>query len=128
MENSVVIKNKKKIKARKKGNNYELYVVNLFKEIGFTNCSTSRFSSKELDNLKVDIYGLPFNVQCKAVEKLSPGYHEILTSMPNKEGVFNFVFHKRSRKGTVVSMTENDFVEIIKLMLKHGIISNKCYT
>ena len=97
--------------ARNKGNNYERKIVNLFKELGYPE---ARRSSDYIDNLKVDIEGTGiFNIQAKAVERLG-SVHAILESMP-KDGHINVVFHKRNRQGTVVSMSEEDFITVVKM-------------
>jgi len=104
------------IKAKAKGNAYELQIRDFFKELGWTNAVSSRAESKSMDDKGVDLcFTVPFNVQCKAVENLgSP--HKILARMP-KDTNYNLVFHKKNRQGTVVSMTMEDFKELV-IMLK----------
>lgn len=107
---------KKKINSRAKGHTYERALVKLFKEkFGFDKCTTSRLSSKALDDAKVDLFGLPVNVQAKAVEKLGC-VHSILSSMP-EDGKMNFVFHKKNNKGSIVCMNESSFVELFTLFV-----------
>ncbi|MGV6830284.1 MAG: hypothetical protein ACWA5P_01820 [bacterium] len=111
-------------KARNKGHSYERKLALEFREMGWENCKTSRFASKMLDDMKVDLFATePFNVQAKAVERLSPGYHDILKSMPKDEN-YNVVFHKRNHKGEVVSMMKEDFYEILG-MLKEALSKRK---
>jgi hypothetical protein len=50
---------------RTKGHNAERYYAKVFRELGFTYCKTSRLSSRMLDNCKVDLAFLPFNIQIK---------------------------------------------------------------
>lgn len=78
-------------------------------------CYTSRFMGSAWDDYNgIDLTGTPgFNVQCKAVEKLSPGYHEILSSML-KNGNTNIVIHKRNNRGAIVAMGFDDFITLIK--------------
>jgi hypothetical protein len=103
--------------ARNKGKNFELYLVKKFKELG-QNCTTSRFSSKEQDDLGVDLCNVRgLNVQAKAVERLGP-LHPILSRMPKNN--INVVFHKMNRQGTIVAMSEEDFMEIYKHLLANG--------
>jgi hypothetical protein len=100
------------INSRKKGHAYELDIRDLFKDLGFTDAVSSRSESKNRDDQGVDLcYTAPFNVQAKAVEKLS-SIHDILARMP-RDGNINTVFHKRNRKGTIVCMELNDFVNLI---------------
>lgn len=114
------------INARKKGHAFELYLVNLFKSLGFGECVSSRSESKRMDDAKVDLcYTEPFYVQAKAVEKLGC-VHAILDSMPKKKGITNLVWHKKNRKGSIVCMKEEDFIVILKKMIDKGIVTPKC--
>jgi hypothetical protein len=107
--------------ARAKGFGFERRLAKLFRELGY-NCTTSRFSAKEQDYLGVDLVGTGnWSVQAKAVEKLG-SLHTILDSMP-KDGRTRLVFHKRNRQGVIVAMKEEDFFEIVKLLLEAKCIS-----
>lgn len=109
-------------KGRNKGHQYERLLAKEFRELGFKNCKTSRYESKMLDDMKVDLTHTGFfNIQAKAVERLSPTYHDILSSMP-KDSNYNLVFHKKNRKGDVVVMTKDDFYEIIQMLIDNGLL------
>jgi len=97
---------------RNKGFQFERDIVTLLREAGYK-ASTSRFSSRELDNQGVDIYTTaPINIQAKNVDRLSPPAHDILKAMPkNKTPV---LFHKRKNKGVIVSMLLEDFLTFIE--------------
>lgn len=115
-----------KINSRAKGNTYELRIAKLFQELGWGNCVSSRSESKRTDDLGIDLcYTTPFAIQAKAWER-APSYHEVLSSMPQKKGIFNVLFHKKNRKGSIVAMSEADFIEIVKLLLKHKVIKPEC--
>lgn len=60
---------------RQKGHHSERYYAEVFRELGFRFCKTSRLASRMLDNCKIDLSFLPFNVQIKGgVHKgLAPG-------------------------------------------------------
>jgi hypothetical protein len=97
------------INSRKKGTGYELDVIKRFKEKGWGECVSSRSESKRKDDAGIDLcYTDPFQVQCKAVEKLGSA-HDILAKMPEGK---NLIFHKKNRKGTLVYMTEELFWEM----------------
>lgn len=51
---------------RTKGHNAERFYANIFREMGYIYCKTTRESSKLLDNCKVDLDGIPFSIQIKA--------------------------------------------------------------
>lgn len=108
-------------RSRTKGHAFERDMVNTLKEYWPEAC-TSRAESKNLDDKGVDIcYTAPFSFQCKAVERLSPGVHEVLKSMPDDTN-YNAVLWKRNNKGTVVSMDLGDFLELIQAMRKEKVI------
>lgn len=100
--------------ARQKGHGYELAIKSAHEDLGFKEVFTSRNESKRLDDAGVDLAGLPYHVQCKAVERLAPSLHEILSAMPSDK--IRVVFHKRNRKGTVVSMSMQDWMSILKFL------------
>jgi hypothetical protein len=79
-----------------RGNTWERTVINEYKKrTKYTDATSSRLSSRELDNKGVDIYGLPFNVQIKTLSK-KPDLIEILNKMPKGED--NLVIVKRTKK------------------------------
>lgn len=81
---------------KNRGNTWERTVINEYKKrTKFTDISSSRLSSKALDNKGVDIYGLPFNVQIKTLSQ-KPDLIEILNKMPKGED--NLVIIKRTKK------------------------------
>jgi hypothetical protein len=112
---------KKKINARNKGNGYERSIAKWFRKKGFNKCITSRYGSKLKDDEKVDLLNTGvFSVQAKAKESgIYP--HTELTLMP-KDTNYNLLFHKRNRKGTVVSMTLEDFGELLDMLIVNKII------
>lgn len=103
----------KKINARNKGHAFERLFCKLLRSYGYK-AQTARSESKNMDDLGCDIIDTtPFTYQLKAVEKLSPGYHEILTGMHKNELPLPVVVHKRNNKGTVVAMRLEDFLDKI---------------
>jgi len=61
-------------KSRNKGRNYELEIINDLKLLGFSNLSSTRASSRMMDNAKIDIYDpnneLSCYIQCKATKNV----------------------------------------------------------
>lgn len=93
--------------------------MNFFKKLGYK-CTTSRYSSKEKDDQKIDLCGIdPFHVQCKAVEALG-SYHKVLESIPDEKGRYRLLFHKRTRQGTVVAMELSTFEELLEMLISGG--------
>jgi len=100
------------LNAKKKGNVFEIYIMNLLIKYGYK-ATTSRNSSKVLDDLGVDIdTDFPFNIQCKSLER-TPPYQQILKNMPKNK--IPVIFHKRKHQGTVVIMELQDFMNIAQL-------------
>lgn len=52
---------------RRKGHDYERKWAKVFRDLGYNFCRTSREASKLLDNSRVDLAFIPFNLQCKNV-------------------------------------------------------------
>jgi hypothetical protein len=107
--------------SRVKGHAFERSMAEHFRNLGYTKCRTSRYESKMLDDMDIDLTNTkPFNIQCKAVENLGSA-HDVLSAMPNDRN-YNVVVHKKNRKGIVVSMTLDDFSEIIQILFINQII------
>lgn len=100
--------------SRTKGHSFERKIAERLRGEVWPECFTTRFKgSAWLDSCGVDLIGTPgFNVQLKAVERLSPGYHEILASMP-KDQNRNIIIHKRNNKGCVVALDLDDFLQLL---------------
>jgi len=103
--------------SRTKGHNYERKIVQELKVILDTdNIYTTRYASRMLDDLKVDIL-LPseynINIQAKSVESLSLNKcRDILDSMPDTTNS-NIIFHKKKYKDDLVIMKKEDFYKYI---------------
>jgi hypothetical protein len=110
-----------KINARQKGHAFERAVVLMFKALGWVDAMTTRLGSKMLDNMKIDIMNVdPFTVQCKAVESLN--VHKAFNEIPKVEGKYRVLFHKKNRTGTLVVMEVDEWLELIQMLKKEGIL------
>lgn len=103
---------------RRAGHKFECYIANEFVEAGWERCRTTRNAgSKAQDDAGVDLTGCGYTVQCKYTQT-APNMQKLLQSMPGTGFEFNegirVVFHKRANSGTTVTMSEQDFFEIIK--------------
>ena len=101
--------------SKKKGNQFERHMAAILRAELWPECYTSRFMGSAWDDYNgIDLTGTPgFNVQLKAVERLSLGYHEILAKMRQDKNK-NIVIHKRNNKGAVVAMSLDNFIKLIK--------------
>lgn len=119
-------------KNRTKGHNFERYLAKIFRDLGFPFCKTSRQASRLLDDSKVDLAFIPFNVQAKAVER-NINYQDIFAEMeealiknfPPTDAQINhpkIIFHKKGSKKyeSVVVMEEKEFIKLLKqIYTKH---------
>jgi hypothetical protein len=113
--------------VRRIGHNYERKIVKELKDLGFSTAATTRATSKIMDNAKIDINGIPYNIQCKAV-KTGLNVFTVLEEMeecipkmvPERDVYVNVVFHKKESEEAVV-LRKEDFYLIVKKLLQHGI-------
>lgn len=100
---------------RRRGNSYEVKIMNELKGLGFNDISTSRSESRNMDNRGIDIFGdsMPFYVQCKNYVKY-PNIHELLTSelLPTDKPMM--VIHQKTKKASKNFMTEGEYVYMKK--------------
>lgn len=107
--------------SRRAGHDYEREARLWWFDHGYRECTTSRYSSREKDDQKVDLcHTEPFNVQCKRTAQ-APNMHKLLKEMP-KDSNYNVVFHKRPNQGTTVTMSLTDFGELLNMLKENGII------
>ena len=112
---------------RTKGHNFERLLARLFRDIGYKKCITTRQGSRLLDNCKVDLMHIPYNVQAKYVTKGKVKYSQIFQDMtillsknfPSSDKVITLpkmIFHKSGRKKSeqLVIMQQHEFVELLK--------------
>lgn len=118
-------------KNRAKGHNAERKRAAYFRDIlGYKFCKTSRAASRLLDNCKVDLAFIPYNVQVKSVVS-GLNYQNIFEEMeellkenyPPGDQILTYpsvIIHDRGRKDSQkqVIMMEKDFMEILKQIVK----------
>ena len=104
-----------------RGHSYERDIVKKLTERGWE-ASTSRYSSRKLDDEGVDIDSdFPFRIQCKATVK-RPNVHDLLT-----ETAATAIFWRRIVKqgqrffkdGEYVSISQEDFFNLIDKAYKN---------
>lgn len=112
-----IIKDKSKKKrsigrySKKKGNKYELDIVNELKAQGY-DAVTSRNESKRMDDLKVDVISnFPYNIQAKCTQA-KPNYSEIFKSYTLDKPLA--IFHKTQVKKKVNCTSDGEFVILKK--------------
>jgi Holliday junction resolvase len=116
---------------RRRGHDFEREICKLFRELGYSKVRTTRQASRLLDESKVDIWGIPFNIQCKDGVQKGLNYAKVLSEMkellatnfPETDTQITFpklIIHKkppfgkkRVEEDTLVITTLDDFVKLI---------------
>jgi hypothetical protein len=127
------IKEKKKRSpsfSRVKGHVAERLLAKEFRDLGYPDCATTRASSRMLDNAKIDLNFIPYNVQSKAViknltygdyctllDEVTNGIKALPKELHNRLEYPTVVMHKKDRQ-TLVVMTKEDFYKIVKQLPK----------
>jgi|SRR5210317_1602053 len=120
---------------RTKGHNAEREFRTEFRALGYLNCETSRYASRKHDDCKVDLVGIPFNVQIKAGKQRGMNPSKVLLDMEEalKEGFpadkhehdkIKVLIHKKDGKrgrprtqyDDLVTITWEDFKRLIKMV------------
>lgn len=112
---------------KQKGQAKERNVARNFRELGYEFAKTSRQASRLLDDSKVDIAFIPYNIQCKKGYPKGVNYTLVMQEM--KEGLKNnfplsnevhnnpcIIIHDKGRRDEdkLVVMEEKFFWEIVK--------------
>lgn len=124
-------KPKAKPNVRRIGHNYERKISKEHKDLGFYRAATTRATSRIMDDAKIDINGVTFNIQCKSV-KTGLNVFTVLDEMektipklvPEREIYINLVFHKKEREEVVV-LRKEDWYLVVKKLLENGITITK---
>ena len=108
-------------KARRKGHNFERSIRKKLLPL-YPKCITTRMGSIHLDQLKIDLMNChPWAMQLKAVEKgVYP--EKILKEMPQDRSEYNLLVHKKKGYQPTVSMTWDDFYEILEMLVTNKIL------
>ncbi len=107
---------------RRKGHAYERELVKKFKELGWEEAVTSRYASKMMDDMKVDLVNTePFYVQAKCTKR-APNVRKILEEMPDTSN-YNVITWKVPKDNDQYVMMElKDFFELLEMLKKNDII------
>jgi hypothetical protein len=117
---------------RRIGHDYERALVKEFKDLGYKSCSTSRYSSRALDDAKIDINLPDLNVQAKNVrgnidymDVFQQMNDELKRILPERHdlNLISTIFHKKNGKQFVV-LTKQDFYKIWRFLKRHDLIKD----
>lgn len=120
---------------RNKGNGAERLYANIFKELGFDKCVTSRYGSRQHDDAAIDLINIPINVQIKAGKQTGLKPIQVIGDMISRikekfpanypeHNYPNIVIHRkdvgRGKKRTslddIVTITFDDFSKLLKMI------------
>lgn len=111
----------RKNNSRAVGNAYERQIRKEMVALGWADCVTSRYGSKQADDMLVDLLNTPpFSFQIKRWSH-APAYQDVLKAMPQDEN-YNVIIHKKPNKGEVVVMDKKTFYDIVEKLRYSGII------
>lgn len=129
MEDNTEIKKKPKTNGkanRRKGHDYERKWAKVFRDLGHNYCKTSRQASRLLDDSKVDLAFIPYNLQCKNVqasinyiEEIKLIQESLIKNFPpnNEQHSYPIIIaHKRGVKPEeeLIVMKAEDFIKMLK--------------
>jgi hypothetical protein len=113
----------KPVNQKQRGNRFERKIVNSFKKIGYKDAATSRMMSKHMDNLGIDLVGIPYLVQCKYGKQKGINYSDVIKNITtnikgNKEleKLPIIVFHTkdgRQEENKLIIMQEKDLWKLL---------------
>lgn len=112
------IKNKGKTN-RNKGFQWERDLAQVFRDLGYLRCKTTRQTSRLLDSCKVDLDFIPYNIQAKNVIHIN--YKKVLDEVKNALQIHyperltlpTVILHKRKTTKLAIMEIET-FIEIVK--------------
>lgn len=117
------MKSRRGATARHFGHDYERSLVQEFKKIGYKNASTSRYSSRELDDKCIDINGIkPFALQAKATNKGFPSVVAEMNKIQADKTDYKVLAVKVRNKGQYIVLEQDDFFELIGMLKFHQIL------
>lgn len=112
------------VNQKQRGNRFERYVVNQLKKIGFSEAATSRLMSKQMDNLGIDIVGVPYLIQCKYGKQKGIKYSEVIKNISDNTQKMKelnqlpiIIFHTtdgRKEENKLIIMREKDLWKLLK--------------
>ena len=103
---------------KRKGSNAERYYAKIFREIGYPNCITSRYGSRNHDDLGIDLIHIPFNIQIKAGKQTGMNPISILSQISKNleklpEGEKDYPLILIHKKDTKKGIKRNEFDEMV---------------
>lgn len=97
------------LNSKQKGKAGELELAHKLKELGFETRRTAQYNGKENGSL-ADLVGIEgVHIECKRVERLNLDDAMEQAIRDSKEGEVPMVFHRKNRKGWLVTMRIEDF-------------------
>jgi hypothetical protein len=117
---------------KQRGNRYERQVIKYVYELFGLKAKTCRAESKALDDAKIDICNIPYNIQCKYGKQRGIKYNELLADIKRLNPKRNYptiIFHAKDRRkeeNEIVIMTYRDFKQLLT-QAANGLVHNKSF-
>lgn len=106
------------INSKQKGKKGELEFSNFCKERGYNTRRTAQYNGKENGSL-ADIIGIDgYHIEVKRVEKLNIDKAYEQAERDKKETEIPIVAHRRNRKKWLITLSAEDFFNILELIEK----------
>lgn len=113
------------------GSNAERLYAKIFRNLGYPFCKTTRYAARFLDDLGIDLVGLPIYVQIKAGKQRGINYSKVLSDIRDNIDKTNIedkplilIHRKEGRKGK--RRTEHDDLVIMSFeVFKKFLITKK---
>lgn len=112
---------------RTAGLNYERDIASEYRDLGWEDACTTRYSSRQKDDAKIDIDNVkPFSPQCKYM-KNQPNFSDLLNKIGNSDTEIPIVHFKRNKgkgkgKDELVVLRKEDWYEILESMKQEKIV------
>jgi hypothetical protein len=115
------------IRNRRAGHTYERQLAEEYRELGYLDCTTSRYSSRKKDDWGIDLdCTIPFCVQAKYY-KNQPNFSEVIDDMRVLPDEIKLVHFKRNKgkgqkKDELVILKKEDWYTIVKWLKEAKIV------
>ena len=107
--------------SRVKGHTFERELVKILREVGF-DCSTSRYSSRELDDKCIDIViNAPLAIQCKATNNNFPNPVKELDKIQT-DNDHKVLAVKLKNRGVYITMELKGWIDLLKILKSNKLI------
>lgn len=112
---------------RRRGHDYERELAQEYRDLGWEDCTTTRYSSRKKDDAGIDLdFTAPLAIQAKYY-KNQPNFSKVIDEMKTVTGEIPIVHFKRNKgkgqaKDELVIMKKEDWYEIVEMLKRENIL------